>query len=413
METEKGWPQARVALSVAVVALRLIIGAVFVVSGFAKAIDPWGTFYKVSEYLEIWGWGVPRTLAVTGSIALGVTELALGALLMLGCWRRAATWLLLAMMCLMLPLSAWIYATDPVADCGCFGDMLVLSNSATFWKNVVLTAALVFLAVFNTRVRPWLAPPAQWGVAALLVLYGLAVSLYGYNVQPLLDFRRWPVGAQLVEPDGDEEETAVEYEFVYGAPDGTRHTFTQDSLPDDTYTFIERRLVSGSESQREGFAVADADGEDITTEAIDTAGRQVLILVPDPVRMDLAHTYTVNRLAEKLQPQGITVAALVAGGQSAVGRYQDLSMAQYPVYAVEPNLIKELARGNPAIVYLDGGAVRYKSTLTAARSPWRKTPVEDHTGSPLIALTSILVAAICVIYAFSLFLTHLRKTRQK
>jgi len=39
---------------------RLIAGATFVVSGWAKAIDPWGFIIKVEEYLTVWGMAFHR-----------------------------------------------------------------------------------------------------------------------------------------------------------------------------------------------------------------------------------------------------------------------------------------------------------------------------------------------------------------
>ena len=40
----------------AVVALRWAVGAVFIFSGLAKGIDLWGVIYKVSDYLDAFGW---------------------------------------------------------------------------------------------------------------------------------------------------------------------------------------------------------------------------------------------------------------------------------------------------------------------------------------------------------------------
>lgn len=65
---------------------RLIIGGVFVVSGFAKADDLYGFIYKIEEYLEVWGWIQPRSLVLVGAMALSAMEFLLGP-----CSRWAAT----------------------------------------------------------------------------------------------------------------------------------------------------------------------------------------------------------------------------------------------------------------------------------------------------------------------------------
>ncbi|MDE5954087.1 MAG: DoxX family membrane protein, partial [Duncaniella sp.] len=141
--------------------VRVVIGAVFVVSGFAKSIDPWGSYYKIYEYLDVWGWDIPSALVVLAAFALGGFEFVWGCLLLLGCYRRVAVWLLLLMMAFMLPLTLYIAIADPVADCGCFGDFWIISNTATFLKNIVITQLLLYLAVFNRRVDGLFFPYVQ------------------------------------------------------------------------------------------------------------------------------------------------------------------------------------------------------------------------------------------------------------
>ena len=34
---------------------RIVLAATFIVSGFTKTIDPWGTAIKIGEYLSIYG----------------------------------------------------------------------------------------------------------------------------------------------------------------------------------------------------------------------------------------------------------------------------------------------------------------------------------------------------------------------
>lgn len=392
---------------------RLIAGVAFTASGLAKAIDPWGTFYKISEYLVAWDCTVTRTLAVTAAIALGVVEFVLGALTLMGCFRRVAVWCLLAMMVVFLPLSAYIYIYDPVADCGCFGDWWVVSNGVTFWKNVVLTLLLILLAVYNRGLKPIFSPAAQWAVATLLCAYVMAVSLYGYNVQPLVDFRRFPVGTSLLGTEEDDDDTQPDYDFIYADASGQKRTFSADSLPGSDWTFVERKLRPGSgqeDAQDHGFTITNPDGEDITEEIVEPEGEQILILIPDLEAMDISHTYTVNRMAEQMQERGGTLTALVAGGQQQVHRFTDISMGQYPVYAAEPNLIKELARGNPAFVRLSDGTVRDKRTLDSAVLQHRldARPQDGHV--LLWEMTWVLLLGLLLLFIVNRSILGIRNT---
>lgn len=343
---------------------RLLVGAVFILSGFTKSVDPWGSFYKIGEYLEVWGWNIPSSLVVIAAFLLGGIEFVMGFLLLLGCYRRVAVWILAAMMLFMLPLTFYIAIADPVADCGCFGDFIVISNTATFIKNVVLTVMLIYLLAFNRRNGGLFVPYVQWVIGALLTLYILIVSLYGYNIQPLIDFRRFGPDTALlgetVEKDGDDEPV---YEFIY-EKNGKREEFTLDNLPDSTWTFIDRNMVSGSETIADGFAVIQ-DGEDIAPEIIDTETEQFVVTIPDMRKVDLSYTYMLNELNSFVTARGGSLVALVNGDDSEIEWWRDVSMASYPIYSVEPTLIKELARGRAAVVFLQEGVVKWKRTLSS------------------------------------------------
>jgi len=346
---------------VGVWSLRLVVGAVFILSGFAKSIDPWGSFYKISEYLDVWGWDVPSQLVVFAAFLLGGMEFVIGFLLLLGCYRRSAVWILLLMMAFMLPLTVYIAIADPVDDCGCFGDFIVISNTASLVKNVFLTMMLVYLAAFNRRVTGLFVPYVQWIAGGLLSLYILIVALYGYNVQPLIDFRRFSPGTELLSSDETED---AGFEFIY-EKDGRRESFAIDNLPDSTWSFVERRLISGSdEAVSDGFTVI-VDGEDIAPEIIDSETEQFIVTIPDLRAVDLSYTYLLNELNDYISARGGSMVALVNGDDEGIGWWRDVSMASYPIYKAEPNLIKELARGRAALVYLREGRVEWKCTVSS------------------------------------------------
>ncbi|MDE6175548.1 MAG: DoxX family protein, partial [Duncaniella sp.] len=343
---------------------RLFVGVTFVLSGFTKSVDVWGSFYKIGEYLEVWGWNIPSPLVVIAAFLLGGVEFVCGFLLLLGCYKRVSVWILLLMMAFMLPLTLYIAVADPVADCGCFGDFLIISNNATFVKNIFLTLFLLYLFRFNRKTDGLYVPYVQWVVGGLLSLYIMIVAFYGYNVQPMIDFRRFDPGTDLlasadVRDEGDE----AEYEFIY-EKDGREESFSIDNLPDSTWTFVDRRLIGGSEAVTDGFAVI-SDGENIAEDIIDPDAEQFVVTVPDMSRVDLSYTYLLNELNDYITARGGSMVALVSADDEGIERWRDVSMASYEIYNAEPTLIKELARGHAAIVYLRKGVVVWKRTLSS------------------------------------------------
>lgn len=341
--------------------LRVIVGATFIVSGFSKGVDPWGTVIKVSEYLDVWGWEIPASIVSLGVFVLIGVEFVTGALMLLGCYRRVSVWIMLLMMAFMLPLTLYIAIANPVADCGCFGDFIVLSNGATFAKNVIITAALVYLAIFNTKVSGLFIPYVQWVVGGLLTLYILLVSFVSYNVQPLIDFRRFAPETELLAEDSEGDEAVFDYIYE---KDGEERSFDIDNLPDSTWRFVERNLVSGSLDENDGFTII-VDDEDIAPDVISEDGEQFIVTIPDIKKVDISYTYIINELNDFITSRGGSLVALVNSDEAGINWWRDISLASYPIYNAEPTLIKELARGHAALVYLKDGVVKWKRTLSS------------------------------------------------
>ncbi len=160
---------------------RLLVGATFIVSGWAKSIDPWGFIYKIEEYFSVWGLYVPREITLAFAVVLAISEFSVGVLVLTGAMRRAAVWLAAAFMAFMLPLTAYIMIADPVSDCGCFGDFLVLSNTATFLKNLALSAMIIYLMVRNIAVKGIYIPGVQWLVMVGALAYSSCLAFTGYR----------------------------------------------------------------------------------------------------------------------------------------------------------------------------------------------------------------------------------------
>ena len=86
---------------------RFLLAGVFIFSGFIKANDPYGTAYKIQDYLEAWGFQhlIPDAFPYLGAMAMGVFEFALGFYMLFGIHRSITPARMLAVMSFMTPLT--------------------------------------------------------------------------------------------------------------------------------------------------------------------------------------------------------------------------------------------------------------------------------------------------------------------
>lgn len=356
--------------------MRIGVGATFVVSGLAKAIDPWGTFYKMQEYLTamhfpLSEWG-NTVLALC--FFLFVLEFFIGVALLTGCYRKATPILVALFMLVMLPLTLWIAVSDPVADCGCFGDFLIISNWATFFKNVCLSVAAVWLIKFNTRAACLVSPYLQWIATVAVCLYVMVVGLTGYWQQPMLDFRQYKVGTRLL-VSNDQPEFEPTFTFIY-EKDGVEKEFGEDSdLPDEDEGWrfvrrVEKEFVANPDAasmagDTSDFRIWNEDATEDVTDYLAGGSEQLILFVPDITQLSMASSWKINRLYDIAENHGVEFFAVASGQPEDIDRWRDLSSGQYPIYTAQDTSIKELVRGNPGLVSIRNGRIAWKTSLSA------------------------------------------------
>lgn len=381
-------------------AFRILVGALFIYSGFVKLIDLWGFIYKIEEYFNVWGVMMPRSVNLVGALLLSTVEFVSGVMLLTGCYKRLAVWVLTAMMTVLLPLTAYIYFANPVSDCGCFGEALVISNGATLLKNIVLMAMLVFLCKYNARVRQELfVPDVQWIPFVASCWFAIELALVCYNVQPLIDFRQYPENSRLI-PD---DETA-DIEFIYSNGTETRR-FTADNLPTDSiWQFVERIEPETADTSGQ-FTVFDGD-EDVTDDVILDEGKQFIMIIPELVRADVSYTYFINDLVRLCKKHDIDFIALIATEPEYIDSWIDFSLADYHCYSADDTQLKELARGDMSLVYLEDGVIKWKRTI-ASTSGNNLEKVEQEYGEsfPMHLITDIHSRLKNMVFNYILFLT--------
>lgn len=342
---------------------RIVVGITFIVSGWSKSIDPWGFIYKIEEYVNVWGFSVPREFVISVAVLISLVEFALGVMIVTGSMRRAAVWLSGLFMCVMLPLTVYIAIADPVSDCGCFGDFIILSNTATLVKNIVLSVLIGFLIYANGKVSGIYNVSLQWLVAFGAVVYPLCLVYIGYRFQPVVDFRPYPVGFNLAEAiDDDSGRSDSAYTYIY-MKDGRECEFSLDSLPDSTWTFVSAK-ATGEVPDAGYIAIYDGDDE-VTDDVIKESGSQLILVVTDPGIHYLTRVRLVNELSRYMKGQGGEMIALVAAEDERLELWKQLARPDFPVYSAEDTSLKELVRGDAALVGLVDGRIMWKRNLVS------------------------------------------------
>ncbi len=181
--------------------VRVVVGALFIFSGFVKLVDPIGSQYKFEEYfsegvlnLEFL---IPYALFL--AIFLVISEVVLGVALLVG-WRPKFTVGSLKIMILIFLFLTWYSAYfNKVTDCGCFGDAIKLTPWQTFYKDVILTVLIFFLGTKHS----YLTPTKKTKTPFLITLGSLVISsLITYYVLyhlPIIDFRAYKIGTNISE----------------------------------------------------------------------------------------------------------------------------------------------------------------------------------------------------------------------
>ena len=356
------------------VLMRITVGGVFIFSGFTKGVDPWGSYYKITDYLNAMGLEGWAGTALFLAVAIAALEFMLGVALAVGAYRRSAPWLALLVMLVMTPLTLWLAVTGAVPDCGCFGDALHMSNWATFGKNILLLLGIIYLLFFNTTVRGVYGPAVQWMVMALSFAFVMAVAYFGYFTQPLIDYRPYPIGTRLVNSTSisDSDEGEDDFIFIYSR-DGKEQEFTIDSLPDeeDGWEYVTRyhahrprgKVIMQTGNSEDGIAILDSEGNDVTIDVLADSRNTLLLLFPDLPSVGVVNSFALNELNDAAQVTDVDVIGLTPATAEQIEQWQDISMASYPIYNMDDSELKMIARGNPAVVYLEDGVISWKRTL--------------------------------------------------
>ena len=347
---------------------RFILGTTFVFSGFVKAVDPLGTYYKIQDYLTAFGMQqlLPDIVPLCLSVLLGVMEFAVGIHLLLGIKRRATIRLALLIMLVMTPLTFYLALTNPISDCGCFGDALVLTNWQTFGKNVVLLTCAIVVFITPWNMVRFLTKKMEWTLSNYSIVFAFALAVYCLATLPIIDFRPYKIGNNIRQgmeiPEGAKP-TIFDTRFIM-EKDGVKQTFTVDNYPDSTWTFVSAETVvveKGYEPPIHDFVMEDLEtGDDITDEVLDDPGYSFLLVLHRTEEADEGKIDLINELYEYCKEHDYKFYALTSSSADALEQWRDRTGAEYPFCIMDDITLKTMVRSNPGLTLLKEGVILNK-----------------------------------------------------
>lgn len=329
---------------IAVNIARIILAVTLILSGFVKAVDPLGTQYKINDYLEALQWGVlPDWTTLMASVLLSAAEFCLGIFLLFAIQRRLTSRCILLMMVLMTPLTLWLAVANPISDCGCFGDAVVLTNWQTFWKNVVLLGFAVLVALWPKNMFRFVSQSNQWIVINYSVLFILGIAGWSLYYLPTFDFRPYHVGTDL------------------------RQQW--------------QRTMEGEDLPYADFFIESLDGNgDITEQVLADSGYVFLLVSPYLEQADDSRLDLINELYEYACEHDCPFYCLTSSSAQSMNRWRDMTGAEYPFCQTDGIVLKTVIRSNPGVVLLKDGVIIRKwshNDLPAIKETETALPLQE------------------------------------
>ncbi len=359
---------ANVLKNVAVNVCRFIVAATFIFSGYVKAIDPLGTQYKIHDYLSAISLAdiIPDYITLGVSIVLAAIEFCLGIFLLFAIRRRLVSKLILCFMAIMTAITVWIVLANPVKDCGCFGDAIILTNWQTLAKNIFLLVAAIVICRQPLCMVRFISRTNQWIAINYTIIYCITTSIYCLYNLPIFDFRPYHIGANIrkgMEIPKGAEQPEFETTFILKKGNVTKE-FTLDSYPDSTWTFVDSKTVQKSEGYVppiHDFCMEDMDtGDDMTQDILNDKGYTFLLVMPHLENADDSNFGDINRIYDYCQQHSYNMYALTASNKKAISRWTDMTGAEYKFLFTDETTLKTIIRSNPGLVLIKDAMVLQK-----------------------------------------------------
>ena len=342
------------------IAARIIIGLVFIFSGAVKAIDPLGSAYKFHDYFQAFNLEFLNSLCLPLAICLCAAEFIAGFSVLTGFRQRTGIWGVFILLVIFTPVTFILALTNPVSDCGCFGDAIHLTNWQTFGKNVVLFALLIVLLKGRHNIRNIFSSTAEWIITFIVILLFVLFALGNLRYLPVIDFLPYKTGVKIADkmviPSGapaDEYRTTFIYE-----KNGVRKDFNINNYPanDSSWTFIDQKSIlikNGYKPPIHDFIITSLSGEDLTQKVLSFSGYSVLMVTKKLSEAGQKSLAAGFELGNFCMAHGINFYILTSSGKDDMKNYEN----GLTFCSADETTLKTMIRANPGYILIKNGTI--------------------------------------------------------
>lgn len=338
---------------------RIIVGCLFIFSGFIKLNDPIGTKIKMEEYFEVFAkdFGsffeifVPWALEI--AMIMIVLEVVLGVAVLLLYRMNITAWILLLLMVFFTFLTGYSAILNKVTDCGCFGDFIKLTPWQSFWKDIFLMFFVVHLFWYRKNYIPVLR--SREGHSAIIASTVVAtwIGIHAINHLPYFDWRAYKVGANI--PKNMQPPVAAIGEYVF-KKDGKEVKSEKYLAPDQGYEYVSYRILNEDEIKPKitDYAVTAPDGNDVTQATFQ--GSKLIIVMFDVNKASTKNIADVRSLLQGVEGK-IEAYILTASAAETIEQFRHENQLAVPYYFADATVLKTIIRSNPGIALWKDGTV--------------------------------------------------------
>ena len=342
---------------------RIIVGMVFIFSGFVKGVDPLGTVYRMEDYFYAFSitWAVPFSLYLT--IFLCTLEFVIGVSLLFNLWIRGTAWILLPLLTFFTFLTFFDAVYNIVPDCGCFGDAIKITNLQTFLKNLVLMALIMPVIGSQKKFKGLLSRTHEILVLIIVFLGFTGMQIYSYRHLPLIDFMGWKIGNQVNKNDL----RPVKFYVIYkNKKTGEKKEFITPNYPwnDSTWmkqwVYLGQRVEDPNKDKAMILRVENEKGNDITSSFVDNPDFQFILVAYD---LSITNKGAFNKILpfyKRAIADGYSFICLTNSLNDEAGKFKQSNGIAFDFYSADDVVLKTMIRSNPGLILIRHGIVLAK-----------------------------------------------------